>query len=102
MKKIDLIHTAILIVAILAGYMAVQTIISALSFITFYHGDGLSDQLSYLSIACLGPAITCIVLIRNGRRLAELMLKNDPEGSWDQPSYWDLDRRNIIFVLFIG
>lgn len=102
MKKIDLIHTAILIVAILAGYMAIQSIISALSFITFYHGDRLSDQLAYLSIACLGPVIVCLVLIRNGRRLAELMLKDEPEGSWEQASYWDLDRRNIIFVLFIG
>jgi len=102
MKKIDLIHTAILIVAILAGYMAIQSIISALSFITFYHGDGLSDQLAYLSIACLGPVIACLVLIRNGRRLAELMLKDEPEGSWEQASYWDLDRRNIILVLFIG
>ncbi|HEY8967737.1 MAG TPA: hypothetical protein VIM64_01555 [Puia sp.] len=102
MKKIDLIHTAILIVAILAGYMAIQTVISALSFITFYHGDGLSDQLAYLTIAFLGPAIVCLVLIRNGRRLAELMLKDEPEGSWEQASYWDLDRRNIIFVLFVG
>jgi hypothetical protein len=102
MKKIDLVHITLLIVAILAGYAAIQSIISALSFLTFYHGNGLSDQLAYLSVVCLGPAVICIVLIRNGRRLAELMLKDEPEDSPEQASYWDLDRRNVLFVLFIG
>jgi hypothetical protein len=102
MKKIDLVHTTFVIVGILAGYEALKTFISALSFISLYHGSELTDQLVYVTIIFLGPAIACILLIRNGRRFSEWILKDEPEGSWEQASFWNLDRRNILFVLFIG
>ena len=58
--------------------------------------------MAYLFFVCICPALASIILIRNGRRFAELIMKTDPEGSWEQPAYWDLDRRNVIFVVFIG
>jgi len=101
MKKIDLVHTTILIIGILAGYEAIKSLISMLSALSYYGYRGL-EQLTYVFIMLLCSALACIILIRNGRRFAELILKDGPEGSWEQASYWDLDRRNILFVLFIG
>ncbi|HVV07007.1 MAG TPA: hypothetical protein VHC96_22415 [Puia sp.] len=102
MKKIDLVHTTLLIVGILAGYLAIVNIITALATLSIYGLEGGFEQVAYFFFVCLCPAIAGIVIIRNGRSFAEVIMKNDPEGSWEQPSYWDLDRRNIIFVLFIG
>jgi hypothetical protein len=82
--------------------LAITNIITALASLSIYGLDGGFQQTAYLFFICLCPLIASLVLIRNGRRLAELILKNEPEGSWEEASYWDLDRRNVIFVVFIG
>jgi len=55
---------------------------------------------SLLMIALYTAA--CIILVNNGRKYTGMILKDEPEGSWEDASEWDLDRRNIILVLFIG
>lgn len=106
MKKIDLIHTAILIVAILAAYAAIQYTIGLLSILAFL-GDGAmfkqaSEQFIYTIIPIVAFTAACIILVKNGRKYATLILKDDPEGSWEDAPKWDLDRRNILLALFIG
>ena len=106
MKKIDLIHTAILIVAMLAAYEAIQNIISILSILAFL-GDGplfkrATEQFVFTLIAVGSFTAVCIILVKNGRNYAALILKDDPEGSWEDAPKWELDRRNILLALFIG
>jgi len=106
MKKIDLIHTTILIVAIMAGYSAITTFIYLLSSIA-YAGDTEYRHLSltmltYPLIATGLFSAACIILIRNARRYSKLLLRDEPEGSWEDASKWDLDRQSILLVLFIG
>ena len=106
MKKIDLIHTTILIVAILAGYSAITTFIYLLASIA-YAGNSeylhLSPSRIMYSLIATGLfSAACIALIRNARRYSMQLLRDEPEGSWEDASKWDLDRRNILLVLFIG
>ena len=104
MKKIDLLHLTFLIVAILSGYSAVQYIVSFLSILGYLDAPypTLTYRGTFYPIMAIGHAIICFVLIANGRKYASMMLKDDPEGTWEAASRWDLDRRNILFVLFIG
>jgi hypothetical protein len=107
MKKFDLIHTTVLIVAILAGYSALQYIITAISVATFSHSysnlnrNRLDEAIGFLVVAALFAAIT-FILIKNGRKCADLILKYDPETEFDDAPKFDLDRNNLLFVLFIG
>jgi hypothetical protein len=107
MKKIDIIHTTILVVAVLSAWSALQTLITLLSMIAYatnmylYQAEGLETVASYLILIGLYSA-ACIVLVRNGMKYAHLLLANEPEASWDDAPKWDLDRRNILLVLFIG
>lgn len=104
MKKIDLIHTTILIVAILAGYSALQYIIYVLSSVAYVSDLYYlrNQSLAYYLIMAALFAAVCIILIRNGRKYSALLLKDEPEGSWDEAMQWQLDRTNILLVLFIG
>jgi hypothetical protein len=107
MKKIDLIHTTILIVGILAGYSAVQSIVSLLGSFAyaarseFYRGGSIEVMVSYL-IEFFLQCIACVVLVRNGRKYAGMVLRDEPEASWEDAPAWDLDRRNMLLVLFVG
>lgn len=104
MKKIDLLHLTFLIVAILSGYSALQyavNFLSTLAFLNSPYGEYAYRGVFY-PIMTIGHIIITIVLVANSRKYASMMLKEDPEGSWDQTSRWELDRHNIIFVLFIG
>jgi hypothetical protein len=130
MKKIDLIHTAVLIIAILCGYSALQQLLTLLS-ASLYLSDifeATSGMGAVVSLALLQAAlytIACILLVRNGRRIAAYLLRNhhppvpsqviDPESSaveaggaetsaTENPDahVWYFDRRDILFVLFIG
>jgi hypothetical protein len=107
MKKIDLIHTTVLIVGILAGFSAIEYIFYFLSSLV-YAGDAYylrnpaaSRMLYYLVMAILF-SVACIVLVRNARKYALFLLKDEPEASWEDDSQWQLDRKNILLVLFIG
>lgn len=107
MKKFDLIHTTVLIVAILAGYTSLQYLITAFSAGTFssaysnLNRNRLDEAIGFLIIAALFAVIT-FVLIKNGRNCANLILRYDPETKFDDAPEFDLDRGNLLFVLFIG
>ncbi|GGA91964.1 hypothetical protein [Puia dinghuensis] len=104
MKKADLVHLTLLIVAILSGYTAVDYLISVLSMVA-YLGEPLSQfttRAAYLFLYAFLHACVCIALIANGRKYAAMILRDEPEGSWEDAARWDLDRRNMLFVLFIG
>ena len=106
MKKIDLIHTTILIIAILAGYQVIQYVISLVSLLAFASGQGMfsqaASQFVFTAILIISYAILCVILVKNGRKYAGLLLKDEPEGSWEDAPKWELDRRNILFALLIG
>ena len=106
MKKIDLVHTTILIIALLAGYSAIQYFISLCSLFVFATSGGMSDgfvQQTILSIILImAQVILAVALVKNGHKYAGLLLKDEPEGSWEDAPKWDLDRHGILMVLFIG
>jgi hypothetical protein len=109
MKKFDLIHTTVLIVAILSGYVALQYVIAVISSLAYFatpggHSTGgmSGTVLAKYVIMAVVSAIACYVLIRNGHRYTVLILKEDPEALLDDAPKWDIDRRNIILILFIG
>jgi hypothetical protein len=130
MKKIDLLHTTVLIIAILCGYSALQQLLTLLS-ASFYISDifvSTSGMGTVVSVALLQAAldtIACILLVRNGRRIATYLLRNDyphvlpeltdPASSAGEAAgagssatknpdalEWHFDRRDLLFVLFIG
>jgi hypothetical protein len=107
MKKFDLVHTTILIVAILCGYSALRLVLEMLSglfFITSMYGPSTFTFFFASLIQAAVFLIACIILIRNGRTYAAALLRIDSaeKPSGDDAVEWQLDRRNILFVLFIG
>jgi hypothetical protein len=107
MKKIDLIHTTILIIALLAGYSAINTFIGLLSFSgyisdVFMSESRMSGPLVSTLISVILLSGTCILLIKNGRKLAGKILDADPPTDTGQTADVQLDRHSLIFVLLIG
>jgi hypothetical protein len=133
MKKIDLLHTTVLIVAILCGYSALQELLSILN-VSFYYSDvfvsaGRTTIMPALFQTAL-YTIACIILVRNSKRIATYLLGNErpefdefledetaasagapaspaPQTQTSEAEYpdnleWHLNRRNILFALFIG
>ena len=102
MKKFDLVHTTILIVAILLGYASLQMLIATIDGIAVAANPGFPSYFALtvnnLVLACL-YGIASYVLVRNGRKYADAILKD--EDTEDAPRL-DLDRKNILYVLFIG
>src|SRR5580704_12909499 len=105
MKKIDLIHTTILIVALLNAYSALEYfmgfITSLFSGVDLYHWQIPDAAISNLIVAGVFFG-ACVLLVKNGRKYAAALLPNEEEASWDNATEWQLDRRNILFVFFIG
>ena len=110
MKKADLLHTTILIVAILSGYSALQYAIFLLSSFAYagdlYRFQSLTTQrFVYELLMVVLFSAACVILVRNGRKYAAALLKeeeDEAEAFVDDAVEWQLDRRNIIFVFFIG
>jgi hypothetical protein len=131
MKKIDLLHTTVLIVAILCGYSGILTLLGILNAVIymsdiFYDKSGTTGAFIVPSIIQAGIyALICIILIKNGKRIANYLVGNerpefeefpDETDSGDthpRPAAttvtedpdtleWHLDRRGILFALFIG
>jgi hypothetical protein len=103
MKKIDLVHTAILIVAILAGYSAIEYLFYVMANLVYSISPYFSfERMFYDLLMVILFSIACAVLVKNGRKYAGLILKDEPEGSWDEAARLQLDRRNLLLVLFIG
>jgi hypothetical protein len=103
MKKVDLIHTTLLVVGILAGYNAMESLITMLSDVAYLgipNFNGLERFLYDLILTVLYSAGS-IILIRKGRYLSAGIMKDQGGGGDDGPS-WNLDRHNMLFVLFIG
>lgn len=112
MKKTDLIHTTVLIVAVLCAYSALQHLLTGLSY-TLYSSDLFNRNISAFIypelIQAFVLAIACIIMVRNGRKIADNLsgsrLNQKEEETDAVPGdsiEWQLDRHNIIFVLFIG
>jgi len=105
MNKTDLIHTTILIVGILCGYSALQSALYFLTSLTysadFYHLQGIASPLENLIPVAL-YSIACAILIRNGRKYATSIHNNDEKSFAEDNVVWQLDRRNLIFILFVG
>lgn len=127
MKKIDLLHTTVLIVAILCGYSALQELLSIFN-VSFYYSSVFASAGGSTIMPALFQAalytIACIVLVRNSKRIATYLLGNerpefdefledetavaDPhptqttEAENPDNLEWHLNRRNILFALFIG
>jgi hypothetical protein len=119
MKKLDLLHTTILIVAILCGYSALQSILYILTLLSdmdLYHLQA-QDHASldvHLFLSATGsilPTIVqvalfsaaCIILVRNGKKYAAAILQRAEPGAADENNVEvQLDRYNILFALFIG
>lgn len=86
MKKIDLVHTTVLIVAVLAGYSALEYIFYLLVSITealdssYLYTQSSGLFLHYCLLILLFAAAS-IILVRNGRKYAGLLLKDEPEDS---------------------
>lgn len=103
MKKFDLIHTTLLIVAILSGYSALQYLFSLLASLTYSGIRGPAGVALLYNFLVMGfYVIACIILIKGAKKYTVLILKNEPEALAEDAPKWDLDRRNVIFVLFIG
>jgi hypothetical protein len=107
MRKIDLVHTTILIVAILTGYSAIVYLILALSTIAnlsdfLYLRNSIGQRLAYYLVIAVLFAISCGILLKNGRKYALALLKDEPAGSWDDAVLWQLDQKHLLQVLFIG
>ena len=105
MKKSDLVHVTILIVAVLSGYNAVGAVITLLASIAYYI-EGLyratEVYIVFYLIQAVLYSLACIVLIRNGRKYADQMTHSEAEDFVEDAPRWDLDRRNMLYVLFIG
>lgn len=80
MNKFDLIHTAVLIVAIFLGYAALEAVLSLLN-IVMYLSDILASRMENPVYPILFESvvyiIAAIILIRNGRRIAGFILRSD-------------------------
>jgi hypothetical protein len=76
MKKADLLHTTILILAILAGYSAMQGVLYFLTYVTYATDSAASTGLLlYQLFPALLFAVACVLLIRNGRKYTATLLK---------------------------
>jgi hypothetical protein len=76
MKKADLLHTTILVLAILAGYSAMQGVLYFLTYVTFATDSTASTGLLlYQLFPALLFAVACVLLIRNGRKYTAALLK---------------------------
>jgi ABC-type nickel/cobalt efflux system permease component RcnA len=76
MKKADLLHTTILILAILAGYSAMEGVLYFLTYVTYATDSTASTGLLlYRLFPALLFAVACVLLIRNGRKYTAALLK---------------------------
>jgi hypothetical protein len=107
MKKIDLVHTGVLIIALMLGYSALQTLISFFSMAGYYSDVFFSSKgmqsagiPTLLSLLLLSGA--CAALVKYGRTIAEKILQNEPESVDGDQVAVHLDRHNLIMVVLIG
>ena len=104
MKKIDIIQTTILVIAIMVGYSVVEfflSLLAALPQIFSPYANGAGNLATRLIVMMLA-AIATYLLIRFSRRIAAWLLKNDPDGDTEGAARWDVDRRTLVFALIIG
>jgi flagellar biosynthesis component FlhA len=110
MKKFDLIHVTILIVAILLGYNSIQLLIAALDSFVMAFNPGFPNLLNLLINNCMLAAlyaVACYVLIRNARKYAGLILKDDESEESilkdeESAARLHLELSHVLFAFFIG
>jgi hypothetical protein len=107
MKKFDLVHSTILIVAILTGYTAFESILYLFSSIAYstdsvYVQHQLPETFLYSLLVTLTFSVICVILVRNARKYAAMLLKDEPEAGREDLARLPLDQRNLLLVLFIG
>ena len=106
MKKFDLVHTTILIIALLAGYSALEQVLAILTMVGYVTSvevpGGFSQTFFFTVLSFIFSLGCCLLLIWKGGNIAFLIMKNEPQESQDATTQLQLDRWNIIFVLFIG
>src|SRR5579872_3078728 len=106
MKKIDLLHTTILIMALLCGFSAIQTFVAFLGVIGAAPeirdpgSTWWSTFMSYL-IEILALIAAMIILVRNGRRYAGHLLGNQERDQSEASPTLQVDRSDTLFVLFV-
>jgi len=104
MKKIDILQTTILVIAVMSAYSVMENILSTVSafaqaFVPYSPGFGAAITQLIITIAV---AIVVYLLIRYSRWIAGWLLKNDPDGDTEDTARWNVDRRTLIFALIIG
>jgi hypothetical protein len=84
MKKIDLLHTTVLIIAIICGYSALAEFLSILGASVYFseiftsgYGSGGGGVVVPILGHAVVYAIVCIVMVRNSKRIATWLLGND-------------------------
>ncbi|HEV9036723.1 MAG TPA: hypothetical protein VGQ51_08885 [Puia sp.] len=102
MKKIDIIQTTLIIIAVLNAYNALYTIIALVTEVPMVSGPGGQQALiaQFLISALVTSGV--FLIIRYSRPIAAWLLRFDPEGDAEGSARWHLDRRTLIFALFIG
>ncbi len=107
MKKADLVQTTIIIIALMTGYSALGHVVGLLSMVSYigdlyYMRDMAVQNTVYEFLMAVVFTAACLFLIKNSRKYAALILKDEPEGSWEDTARLQLDRQHVIFVLLIG
>lgn len=102
MKKIDLVQTTLIVIAVLNAYNALYAIIGLLAGISM--ASGLDGQQALIAQFVLTVIVTggVFLIIRYSRQIAAWLLKFDPEGDAEGSARWDVDRRALIFARLIG
>jgi hypothetical protein len=106
MKKIDLLQVAILIIALLCAYSALESLLLLLVTIatdTDFReaGNGWSTLLAYLAQVLVSVA-AMIILVRNSRRYATRLLAGSEAEPAADSATLKLDRHNLLFAVFVA
>jgi hypothetical protein len=84
MKKFDIVHTTVLIVAILCGYSALQQFLGILNTIfyasdIFYARSGMGTFALPTLISTCTYLIAAIILVKNSKRIANYLLGSEKQ-----------------------
>lgn len=104
MKKIDIVQTTVLVIAVINAYSAVDYFLSLLPALAMAFNPisgGVADIMIRLIIT-IAMVVAVYLLIRYSRQIAVWLLKSDPESDEEDVARWNVDRRTLIFALIVG
>ncbi len=104
MKKFDLIHTTILILAVMAAWSAVESFIHLLSNISFAGNQYYPtyEWVLYDLIASLSFSAAAVILVKNARKYTTVLLRDEPDDTQEDALRWKPERDNVLLALLIG